>query len=131
MSLFNFKHLIAKYSSFPLKYIKTAGFYDYENGGEYKEKTKSEEEFEGSVVPLSKQELKYAENGRYKKEDRKLYCYKDMEIGGKVEFKGRCYTIDKRKDYSDFDPGLFIYVLVRGDMRGTDKASKRNNKPAL
>lgn len=121
MALFNFKNLVKKYSKAPVYFIKKSGFYDYKNGGEYKEIVESKEEFEGAVVPLSTQDLKYDENGRYKSEDRKLYCYKSFEVGDSIEHKGFIYTIDKKKDYSDFDDGLNIYFMVRSDVLGTDR----------
>jgi hypothetical protein len=120
MSIFNFKSLVKKYSKYPLFFIKTTGFYDYENGGEYKETVESKEEFEGAVTPLSTQELKYDENGKYKSEDKKLYCYKSFDTGDKIEHKGLIYTIDKKKDYSDFDDSLNIYYMLRSDVLGTD-----------
>ena len=33
----------------------------------------------------------------------------------KIKHKDIVYTIDKRKDYADFDSGLIIYIVVRGD----------------
>lgn len=122
MSLFNFKELVKKYSKYPPKAIIQNGYYDYENGGEYVEESIQKQEFEGAVVPLSSQELKYEENGRYKSEDRKLYCYLNFEVGSKIEFKNHIFTIDKKKDYSDFDEDLNIYYLVRSDVLGTDKS---------
>lgn len=113
MGLFNFKGLIKKYERYPPVYLKTAGFYG--DDGEYNEEVTSEEEFNGAVVPLTFQELKTAEDGEYRAEDRKLYCYRDFKAGEKIRHKGLVYRIDRKKDYSDFDDGLNIYYLVRSD----------------
>ncbi|MGP1567976.1 MAG: hypothetical protein ACTTHM_04610 [Peptoanaerobacter stomatis] len=119
--LFDFKKLVQKFSKTPpIMLIEQGGYYDYENGGEYVQGTITKKEFEGAIVPLSYQELKYEENGRYKSEDRKLYCYKHFEIGDKIEHKKHIFTIDKKKDYSDFDENLHIYYLIRSDTLGTD-----------
>lgn len=113
MGLFNFKGLIKKYERYPPVYLKTAG--SYGDDGEYNEEVTGEEEFNGAVVPLTFQELKEAENGEYRAEDRKLYCYRDFKTGEKIRHKGLIYRIDRKKDYSDFDDGLNIYYLVRSD----------------
>lgn len=122
MAIFNFKALIKKYGKYHPFYIIRSGYYDYEHGGEYKQTIGSKQEFEGAVVPLSTQELKYDENGKYKSEDKKLYCYHSFEVGDTIEHKGYTYTIDKKKDYSDFDDNLNIYYMVRSGTLGTDKA---------
>ena len=114
IGLFNFKRLVDKYS-------KIKPFALIENGGEYTKGSISKQEFDGAVVPLSMQELRYEENGKYKSEDRKLYCYKQFETGDKIEHKNHVYTVDKKKDYSDFDDNLNIYYLVRSDVLGTEK----------
>lgn len=86
-----------------------------QNGGVYKEEIVEKKEFEAAVVPLSTSELKYEENGHYSKQDRKMYCYENFKPGEKIEYKSFVYTIDKEKDYSDFDENLKIYYLVRSD----------------
>ena len=122
IGLFNFKRLVDKYSKIkPAALIENGGYYDYENGGEYTKGNILKQEFDGAVVPLSMQELRYEENGKYKSEDRKLYCYKQFETGDKIEHKNHVYTVDKKKDYSDFDDNLNIYYLVRSDVLGTEK----------
>ncbi|MDO4719642.1 MAG: hypothetical protein Q4A78_03185 [Peptostreptococcaceae bacterium] len=122
MALFNFKALIARFGKHPPRMlVEEDGHYDYEHGGLYIPGPVTEEEFEGAVVPLSAEELKYEENGKYGREDRKLYCYEAFEVGDRIRHKGLIYTVDKKKDYSDFDEALQIYFLVRGDTLGTDE----------
>lgn len=121
MGLFNFKSLIRKFGKYPpIKIVEQDGHYDYENGGIYVNGPSTEEEFEGAVVPFSTSDLKFEENGRYKKEDRKLYCYEHFEVGDKIRHKGLVYMVDQKKDYSDFDDALGIYYIVRGDVVGID-----------
>ena len=60
------------------------------------------------------EDLNFDEGGTYTSEDRKLYCYKGMKKGTKVKHKNKTYTVMESKDYSDFDIGLFVYVLKRG-----------------
>lgn len=116
MSLFNFKTLIKKYSKVPpIALIEQGGGYDCDNGGEYVEGAVTKKHFEGAVVPLSGKELRYEENGTYSSEDRKLYCYEDFKTGQKIMHKEKTYTIDRKKDYSDFDDSLQIYFMKRSD----------------
>ncbi len=123
MGLFNFKALVKKFGlSLPVKLTHTGGYFDFENGGVYVEGNIDSVEFNGVVVPLSSDDLKFDDSGKYGKEDRKLYCYEDFELGDKIMHKGNIFTIDSKKDYSDFDDDLNIYYLVRSDVLGTDKA---------
>ena len=86
-----------------------------ENGGVWVPGGIEELEIEdAAVVPLSNQDLKFDEGGTYSYEDRKLYCYIDIEKGQKVKHKEKTYTVLEKKDYADFDSDLMIYVIKRG-----------------
>ena len=123
MGLFDFKGLVRRFGLYPpIKLIETGGYFDYENGGVYVKGEITQEEFEGAIVPLSPDDLKFEEAGKYSKEDKKLYCYEYFEVGSKIKHKGYVFTIDQKKDYSDFDDKLSIYYMVRSDVVGTDKA---------
>ncbi len=115
MSNFNFKNLIKKYGKNPV-YLKseTAGHYDYEAGGIWVPGTTTYVTFEGAVVPLSNEDLKYDSGGTYSAEDKKLYSYQAINKGQMVKWKDTLYTINMVKGYEDFDTGLFIYVMQRG-----------------
>lgn len=116
MGIFNFKALIKKFGKInPIAIIKTGGYYDYKNGGQYVQGEITKVEFTGAVTPLSKNELRFEENGTFTSEDRKLYCYEDFSTGQKIEHKGNTYTIKSKKDYSDFDDNLHIYFMKKGD----------------
>ena len=114
--MYDFKALVKKYSKV-LPYILTesAGHYDYSAGGEWVPGVQAWVQFEGAVVPFNREDLPYDENGTYTIEDKKLYTYQDFKKGAKVKHKDIIYTIDKRKDYADFDSSLIIYIAVRGD----------------
>lgn len=116
MSLFSFKRLIKKYSKSPPYQLKeTEGYNDMDQGGIWVPGITEEIEIEdAAVIPLSNEDLNFGEGGTYSTEDRKLYCYVDMEKGTKIKHKDIEYTILGRKDYEDFDDGLFIYILGRG-----------------
>ena len=94
-------------------YLAGKGEYDYTTGGEYKSGEKIEKKFTGAVTALTQQDIKYAENGTYKTEDRKLYCYENLPLGTEIKHKGLLYKVAERKDYSDFAGGLFLYFLKR------------------
>jgi len=112
--MYNFKRLINKYSKTPVFYLEeTEGYYDYSNGGVYVPGGVEPTKFEGAVVPLSNEDLNYDEGGTYTTQDRKLYTYNDLKKGQKIEHKELVYTIQEKKDYSDFDIGLNIYFVKR------------------
>ena len=112
--MFNFKRLIKKYSKEPVYILReTEGYYDWEQGGIWVPGGEEEIEIEGAVVPLSNEDLQFDEGGTYNFEDRKLYCYEDIDKGEKIKHKEKIYTVMEKKDYSDFDEGLSIYFLKR------------------
>jgi len=111
--MFNFKSLVSQFGKVkPEKLVKTDGYYDYDNGGVWVEGNVEEIEFDGAVVPLSEENLK--DQHTYTTEDKKLYCYDDLEPNSSVKHKGILYTVMSKKDYSDFDADLRIYILKRG-----------------
>lgn len=114
--MYNFKRLIKKYSKTPVYLLEeTEGYHDPYQGGKWIPGEIIETELEGAVVPLSNEDLRFDEGGTYTAADRKLYCYKEIAKGEKVKYKDKPYTILESKDYSDFDEGLYIYIIRRGD----------------
>lgn len=114
---YNFKRLIAKYNITPV-YIgtETAGQYDYDNGGIWVPGATTWAAIPGAaVIPVSDRDLKYDNGGTFTTEDYKLYAYDDFVDGLKVQYKSKEYTLKKVRDYSDFDAGLMIYAMKRGD----------------
>ncbi|WP_333638208.1 hypothetical protein [Tissierella praeacuta] len=113
----NFKRLVSKYSKVPAFIIKeTEGYRDPNQGGIWVPGKIEEILIEnGAVVPLSNEDLKFDEGGTYGVEDRKLYCYQDIDKGIKVKHKEKIYTVLEKKDYTDFDEELRIYYIKRGD----------------
>lgn len=113
--MYNFKRLINKYSKLPVyRLIETDGYYDIDNGNIWVDGDIAELVFDGAIVPLSNEELNFGEGGTYTTEDRKLYCYEDLEKGSKILHKEKDYTVMNEKDYEDFDKELRIYILKRG-----------------
>lgn len=116
MSLYNFKRLVAKYGIKPVLWVtETGGYHDYENGGVWVDGTIKEVDIGGAVTPLTNEELLMGEGGTYNSEDRKLYCYLDIPKGERIKHDGRTYLIDDKRDYNDFDAGLYIYFMKRSD----------------
>lgn len=122
MSLFNFKSLINSYSKDTVKAIYTTeGHYDTDNGGKWVDGEKIEEILNSAaIVPLSQDDLKFDVGGTFNSDGRKLYCYKKLIKGALIESvqrdgTKRTYKIMQEKDYSSFDTGLHIYLMLRGD----------------
>lgn len=114
MSSFNFKRLVDKYSKHPVYQVsQTDGYYDYANGGIWVDGSITEIEFAGAVLQLTAKDLQYEENGAYSSEDRKLYCYNELQNNDKIKYKGLTYTILKKVDHSDYDSSLYKYFISR------------------
>jgi len=109
--------LIKKYRKHPVYILReTEGYHDYSKGGIWVPGVIEEVEIEGAVVPLTNEDLKFDEGGTYNFEDRKLYSYNEISNGEKIKHKDKTYTVLERKDYSDFDKGLYIYFMKRGEV---------------
>ncbi len=120
--MFNFKNLIEKYSKGQVvAIIESEGYYDQDQAGKYIEGEKKAIVLKpAAIVPLSKDDLRLDKGGFYSSDNRKLYCYKRLEKGVYIynvqedKTKAR-YRIMAESDYSDYDKGLFIYILERAD----------------
>lgn len=120
--MYNFKRLVTKYSKgTTTARIKAEGYYDQENGGDYVEGQEIKLVLTpAAVVPLNKDDLKFDTGGTYSADNRKLYCYTKLEKGTVIENlqtngTNKVYKILAERDYSDYDPGLYIYILERAD----------------
>lgn len=114
--MFNFKRLISKFGKYPVYLLEESeGYRDPYQGGKWVPGEIEEIEIEGAVIPLSNDDLRFDEGGTYTVTDRKLYCYKKMTKGNQIKHKENLYTILESKDYADFDEGLYIYIVRKGE----------------
>lgn len=91
------------------------GHYDYENGGVWVDETKVTTPFQGSLLPLSYEDLRFDKGGTYTSEDQKLYTYTAFKKGEKISDNGIEYSVIQDKNHSRLGGGLHIYILKRGD----------------
>ena len=115
--MFNFKRLIDKFGKYPVYLLEESeGYHNPKQGGKWVPGEIEEIKLEdAAVVPLSNEDLRFDEGGTYTVADRKLYCYKEMTKGNKIKHKESLYTILESKDYTDFDEGLYIYIIKKGE----------------
>ncbi len=112
MSYYNFKRLIAKYSSsFTLK-IPSEGSYV---GGQYKV-AYSEKELTGAIVGFSMRKV-YQSGGYLTSQDRHLFTETPIECalsGALVVFNGNEYSIEEDSENGNEQfIGVYSYVLRR------------------
>ena len=120
--MFNFKNLIGKYSKGQVvAIVESEGYYDQNQAGKFIEGEKKAILLKpAAIVPMSKDDLRLDKGGFYSSDNRKLYCYERLKKGVYIyniqtdKTKAR-YRIMAESDYSDYDKGLFIYVLERAD----------------
>lgn len=67
-------------------------------------------EMTGIILPLSNDDLKYAENGTYTVKEKKLLIVEQIPEGTEVEYNGQKYTLQAFKDYSLYTD-VNIYLL--------------------
>lgn len=112
--MFNFKALIKQYSKNTTHILReTDGYYDYENGGVYVPGNEEQLLIGAAVMPISRDDLRLEENGTYSTEDRKMYTYNDIKLNEKIMYKEKEYIVQNKTDYSDYDSGLYIYIIKR------------------
>lgn len=116
---FNFRRLITKFAITPVYYAQEEeGHYDYDNGGVWVPGVSTWAQIENAAaVPISDRDLRYDSGGTYTTEDYKLYAYSALADGLKIKFKGRSFTLKQTRDYSEYDDGLHVYMLKRGDIQ--------------
>lgn len=83
---------------------------DWEDGDWVPNARTSETAHEGIVLPLSEDDLKYAENGRYSVKEKKLYTTFPIVEGTQIRYKNDIYTVQSLKDYSEY-ADVYIYFM--------------------
>jgi len=94
----------------------TPGYWDTVTG-DWVEGTPTETQMVGIMLPLTQNDLRYAENGAYSVKDKKIYTTEALSLGQEVEYKGDRYTIQNFKDYSDY-ADVYIYFARWRDKGG-------------
>lgn len=84
------------------------GYWNHE--GDYIEEKDEPIPMTGIVLPLTENDLKYAEAGTYSQKEKKVYTTVPLQEGREVEYKGDKYTIQSFKDYSEY-ADVFIYLM--------------------
>lgn len=83
----------------------------YNDDGEWVANAREiEVEREGIILPLTEDDLKYAENGISTSKEKKLYTTFELAEGTKIKYKNDVYTIQSFKDYSEY-ADVFIYLM--------------------
>jgi hypothetical protein len=67
----------------------------------------------GIMLPLTQNDLRYAENGTFSVKDKKIYTTEELLLGQKVEYEGDVYTIQNFKDYSAYADVYIYYARWR------------------
>jgi hypothetical protein len=91
---------------------KAAGYRDYDNGGKWVDGAEVKISFQGSIYPLSEDDIKYDQGGTYKETDRKLYTNTKCGIGQEIEFDNARYTVQREQDHG-ITVGLYRYIIRR------------------
>lgn len=129
MAVHDFKRLVKKYTAgTTLAIVEEPGHYDMDNGGAWVPGAQKLLILNlAAIVPMNQDDLKFDQGGTYSHDNRKLYCYEKLAKGTviincQVNESIREYKVLAEKDYSDYDEGLFIYILERGSRDDKDPA---------
>jgi hypothetical protein len=97
----------------PFVYYKKNGEGSYEDDGDWVEGGETPVQMYGVVLPLSEDDLQYAEAGAYQAKDKKVYTTQPLELNAEIEYKGDRYTIQNFKDYSEYADVYIYYARWR------------------
>ncbi|MDE3837933.1 hypothetical protein C0966_00730 [Bacillus methanolicus] len=106
MKTFEFAHLIEEFQVPFTYYEETEGHWEEIY---YVKDDPTPVEMYGAILPLSEDDLQYAEAGTYSVKDRKIYTTQPLKLNSTIEYKGDKYTIQSFKDYSDY-ADVYIYL---------------------
>jgi hypothetical protein len=95
---------------------------EYDDAGVFVPVAADWQEYEGSIVPLSAEQLQTDAIGAYSLQDRNLFTFTPHKIGAFVRYRGETYKIHSEREYpeyvqnsdlSDFDGegDLRVYLL--------------------
>lgn len=82
------------------------------NTGKYEKPPPERIEYQGIVLPLSTDDLKFSDSGTFSIHDRKIYTDEKLEIGSTIEYQDENYTVRAEKDYSE-QADIYIYFAKR------------------
>ena len=89
------------------------GSIDYANGGQYTPGATESIPFSGAVLPLTDEDLRYAPQGTYSADARKLYTDGYLlKVGAQVDVDGIAYTVTGTRDYGHIET-LKRYIIER------------------
>ncbi|UQD52309.1 hypothetical protein C0971_10025 [Bacillus methanolicus] len=107
MKQFEFADLIEEFQV-PFTYYEEAEGY-WNDEGDYVKGEVTSIQMYGAILPLSEDDLQYAETGTYSVKDRKIYTTQPLKLNGIIEYKGERFTIQNFKDYSDY-ADVYVYL---------------------
>jgi len=97
------------------KIDKTGGHFDYSQGGIWIEDSEPKVPFEGRIMPLNQDDLKYDSGGTYTRQDRKLYTHDSLTQGQEIEDINEVrYTVDSELPYDDLSTFKRYYIKKVG-----------------
>lgn len=109
---FEFADFVREFKKpFIASYTEIEGHWD--DDGDWVEGQKTPVLMDGIFLPLSEDDLQYSEAGTYSVKDKKIYTISPLEEGQQVEYKGKKYTVQNFKDYSDYADVYIYYARWR------------------
>ena len=120
-NFYNFQGLVERYASDIIITQPYEGKYDYENGGEWIEETKTYSAraavFNMSARELHGYSMQFGEGGTFVREAIRIHIHEDIIIGSTVTWKNKDFLVTNKQDYADEAHGLRIYIARRADDR--------------
>jgi len=127
---YDFRDLVARYSTSITVEEEIDGYYDHEDGGKWKSTTKTWKTT-AAVFNLSGRDVRgysiqYGEGGSFTREDVRIHIHKEITIGAKITWKGNTFTVAAMVDFSDHAHGLRIYVAKRAGQKSLAQKPDEN-----
>lgn len=123
MAMFDFSDLFAEYEIPFQRITQTDGDRDYSKGGQYIAGADLPPiEMTGMVVPLSNEDLRFEGNGRYTRQDLKIYVQSPQFLSENdvVVVRGVKYRVMPTRAYQPEYADFNIYIVRRTDINEED-----------
>lgn len=108
--MMDFRHFLRPFLVTIHQIVTTEGKYE---GGVWVPGTEERIPFKAAVVPFNDDMLQFGEAGTYTDNDRRVFTYRKLQDGDKLEIDGERYTVFGERDFSFYGRGLKIYIVRR------------------
>lgn len=108
--MMDFRNFLRPYMQDAYLIEREEGHYD---GGEWIPGKEVKVHFRATITIFSDDFMQFGEAGTYTEDDRKVFTYKELKRGQKIEIADERYTITAERAYDFYARGLRMYIVEK------------------